>query len=495
LTAALDDWAWIKPSADAAGRERLRLIASLADPDDWRNRFRDPALQRDRKALEALADRSEVESLPPTTVVLLARALGNVHADTKALRALRQALDRHPGDFWLNQEAGATYGRRARSATAAYAAAASRAALGYFRTALARRPDSPAAYSNLAWWVSHQGDQEEAIPLCRQAIRLQENHFPGHFVLGIALNRNGASAGAAATLMRAIELEPDHYWARLNLANACRQLGNWEAACREYRQAIRLDPGIVAGHYELALLLEQKKLWGEATTELRAAARLDRNHADAHRHLGAVLTQQGLLDEAAIVLRRAAALDRDNGHTHYCLGQLLRNNGDHEGALAAFRDSIAAYSRVAERQPTTSRALNNLAFVLATCPEESLRDGPRAMDLAKRAIELAPARANYWKTLAAAHVCAGDCRAAAGALSKSMQLRADGDWLEWFVFALGHRHGDAATAREWYARAIRFMQTRESKGDDALHALRSEAAERLARSRGTNSTHAAGTPD
>ena len=355
LVAALDDWAWVKPAADAAGRERLRTVAGLADPDDWRNCFRDPALQKERSALEELAARPEVDALPPTTTVLLARALRAVKADDKALRVLRRALDRHPGDFWLHYETGATYGGMVDAA--GKNTAAMREAISSFRAALACRPNSPPAYSNLAWWLSRQGDQEDAMLLSRQSLRLDPDHFPGHFVLGIALCRIGSHRQALAALERAVELQPDHYWAHCNLANACRQTGDVDRAVREYREAIRLTPRDPHAHRELGVLLKQKKMWAEAAEAFIKALRLNPADVDARSQLVTVLAHQDLLDQAIAHARKVVQAMPQNALARDQLARLLQRKGLLEEAIVEHKAAV----RLAPRDP---RFRNNLGAAL-----------------------------------------------------------------------------------------------------------------------------------
>ena len=377
LVAALDDWAWVKPTKDSEGREWLNAVARLADPDNWRNRFRDPAMQKDRQGLEGLASRGEVASLSPTGVVLLARALGKVGAHEKALQVLRRALHRHPADFWLNYETGAAYGRMARSRDANPAALSD--AIGFFRTALACRPESAPAHSNLAWWLSHQGNQEEAILLCDSAIRLDPKHFPGHFVLGIALNRKGAAADAIVTLHRALELQPRHYWARFNLACAYRQKGEWEHAIEQFRQTIRLDPQTTEARYELATLFRARKRWGEAEAEYQEVLRSKPDHHRARCYLAIVLAHQGSLDESLAEAREAVRLRPQEPLGHCSLGNSFHRKGRTDDAVAAYRESIRLGLKSAQVHYQLGAALRDNGDFGAAAAEfgEAVRLQPR----------------------------------------------------------------------------------------------------------------------
>ena len=66
--------------------------------------------------------------------------------------------------------------------------------------------------------------------------------------------------------------------------------------------------------------------------------------------------------------------------------------------------------------------LNHLARLLATCPEEELRDIPRAVELAREASTLVPSASTIWMTLGVALFRNGEREAAIEALDNSEQL-------------------------------------------------------------------------
>ncbi len=75
--------------------------------------------------------------------------------------------------------------------------------------------------------------------------------------------------------------------------------------------------------------------------------------------------------------------------------------------------ALAVYEELLRDDPENLGALNNLAWLLATCPEAKLRDGKRAVELAARACQLTlrlsgDLNSSYLDTLAAAHAEAGD---------------------------------------------------------------------------------------
>jgi WD40 repeat protein/Flp pilus assembly protein TadD len=126
-------------------------------------------------------------------------------------------------------------------------------------------------------------------------------------------------------------------------------------------------------------------------------------------------------------------------------------------------------------QIETADQANSDAWNLATDPNTSLRDPRRAVELAQRAVGLAPLEGNYWNTLGVAEYRAGDWHSAETALRKSMSLRGGGDSADWFFLAMvTWNQGEKDRAHNWY-RAARLWMTRSSPNEE-LQRFRSEAA-------------------
>ena len=102
-------------------------------------------------------------------------------------------------------------------------------------------------------------------------------------------------------------------------------------------------------------------------------------------------------------------------------GQVLYNDAYEawsEGRYGTARDAYLRLAGVLETIPTTTMtsserqfaalALNNTAWLLATCPDPELRDHAEAVKHARHAIELEPNNGNTWNTLGVAYFRLGD---------------------------------------------------------------------------------------
>ena len=90
-----------------------------------------------------------------------------------------------------------------------------------------------------------------------------------------------------------------------------------------------------------------------------------------------------------------------NVAAHYSLGSIFVSGGRPEKALTEYRLAL-------ELKPDDVRTLNDLAWLLATCPQDHLRSGPEAVELARRAQQASGGKdPDVLDTLAAAYAEAG----------------------------------------------------------------------------------------
>jgi WD40 repeat protein/serine/threonine protein kinase/tetratricopeptide (TPR) repeat protein len=281
-----------------------------------------------------------------------------------------------------------------------------------------------------------------------------------------------ADAVAIAARRKAVELDPQSAAAHNNLGFALQAQGKLDEAIAEYREAIRFKPDYSVAHHNLGFALQGQGKLDEAIACYREAIGLEPDNAEMRNRLGNALWKQGKLDEAIAEYRQAIKRKPDFAAPHYNLGVVLKERGKLDQAIVAFE-------RVIELEPNHALRHNQLAWLLATCPEAKFRDAKRAVELAKRAVELKRQEGNYWNTLGVAHYRAGSWKEAVAILEKSMELRKGGDGFDWFFLAMAHwKLGEKDKAREWYDRAVQWMDKNQPTNDE-LRRFRTEASELL----------------
>ncbi len=154
---------------------------------------------------------------------------------------------------------------------------------------------------------------------------------------------------------------------------------------------------------------------------------------------------------------------------------------DNYRRLAVMADSIPASSLSAQGRQSVAHAFNDLAWLLATCPDVSLRNPQEAVIYAKRATEILPNDRAIWNTLGVSYYRLGNWEEARSALYRSMEISDEGDSFDWFFLAMIHAKFDhKERALEWYNKAVQWShQYRPPPMDSELYRFQVEAAEVL----------------
>jgi tetratricopeptide (TPR) repeat protein len=536
LVAALDECLRWVPKVDPETRPWLLAALAAADNDAWRMRARQAQVDGDWQALEQLAQGVDVRKQPPSFLLVVAKRLP-AQMGTTRLELLRRIQRSYPADLWANHEL-------AFELKESQAAEAVR----YYTAALALRPDNPGIYLNRGIALRHAGEMDAAIVDAQQAVALAPRYAMAHLSLGDALRDNGQLDEAIAAYRDAIRLKKDYFVAHNNLGIVLKRKGQLDAAIAACREVIRLKKDSPVPYLNLGNALLDKGQVDEAIAAYRQAIRLKPDYADAYYNLGHALRANGQLDEAIAAYSKAIELHpTDAGGwnargTVYCdkLGQpekavadfskaielqpkaadywsnrgnAYRNWGQYEKAVAdyskaielepkeadrwsnrgnayrkwgQYEKAVADYSKAIAVNPKHAYAHNDLAWLLATCPEAKLHDPNRAVALAKKAVELAPQDGYCWGTLGTAHYRAGDLRSAVASLDRSRELKPGWDAYAWLFLAMAHRKlGNDGESRKAYDQAVQWLEknketlAKNKENADELRRFRSEAEEVL----------------
>ena len=129
-----------------------------------------------------------------------------------------------------------------------------------------------------------------------------------------------------------------------------------------------------------------------------------------------LLGQRGRFDEAITHLQQALKIKPDYAEAHNNLGNALAGQGKIAAAVVQWREAVRL-------QPKQIGFVHQLAWVLATCPEASVRNGAEAVELARRAVKLSDGQEPaILGTLAAAYAEAGRFPEAVQTARKALKL-------------------------------------------------------------------------
>jgi Tfp pilus assembly protein PilF len=287
-----------------------------------------------------------------------------------------------------------------------------------WRTTLARNPSSFLAHNNLGNIFLQNGQVDEALTHFHKALEIWPQYAPAHNNLGNALLRKGQVDEALEHFQKAIDIQPGFAQAHNNLGIVLFQKGQVDEALTHFQKALAIQPNNaeICNNFGNALLGK-----GEVDGAIRCfqkAVEIAPDFAGAQENLGMILSQKGQVDEAIVHYQKAVAIQPVNAEFQYNLGYALFLKGEERGA-------VAHYQRSLELQPQNAIACKNLAWILATSPEASVRNGRKAVELAEQAVRLSGGTNSIFiGTLAAAYAEVGRFSEAVEMAQRARQLAA-----------------------------------------------------------------------
>ncbi len=251
--------------------------------------------------------------------------------------------------------------------------------------------------------------------LFQHAIKATQGNYVACNVLGIALERRGDLARAADCYTAALRLKPNFADAHSNLGGVLARQGNLDQAIVQFQQALLYRPNFCNALITLGGALTEQGRAAEAIAPLRKAIQLQDQDVDAHYNLGNAWLALARTNEASAEYQRVLALNSNHAPANFQLAGLLLSGDNAAAAVRHYRTALAAnphsptihyqlgkvlaatgqaaegtkHHREAVRlRPDWPEPLNALAWLLATHPQATLRNGNEAVMLAESAAEL-----------------------------------------------------------------------------------------------------------
>ena len=270
-----------------------------------------------------------------------------------------------------------------------------------YQKALQINPDYAKAYSNLGNALLQKGRVDEVIVYYQKALQIEPGSAETHNNLGNALLQKGRVDEAITHYQKALQITPDYTEAHNNLGNALLQKGRVDEAITHYQKALQITPDYAEAHNNLGSALRQKGRVDEAITHYQMALQIKPDYVEAHKNLGNALLQKGRMDEAIVHYQKALQIKPDYAEACYNLGSAFFLQGRMD-------EAIVYYKKALQIKPNYLEVQNNLAWMLATAPQASLRNGNQAVELAQQANRLTGGENPIiLTTLAAAYAEAG----------------------------------------------------------------------------------------
>jgi tetratricopeptide (TPR) repeat protein len=309
-----------------------------------------------------------------------------------------------------------------------------------FNKAIELVPKNPEYLRLRAQYFLSKDKLEEALADIDAALKLDDKHSASHELRGMILLGLKKYDDALASFDKASELEPEGAGPFQHRAELYRQKGDLEKAAEQLGKALELAPDNVATLMIRSAVLFELKQSDKALADVEKAIQVAPRLVQPYLMRAEILAATDRVDEAIAQLEKI--VKEAPGNT-----QLLNRLGSFYLMAGQPRKAIETLSQVIEQEPDDFNALrfradahlnigehaeaaadfnkalalngedesllNNYAWVLATSPDDKVRDGKKAIELATKAAELSGHQTPHiLSTLGAAYAETGDFESA-----------------------------------------------------------------------------------
>lgn len=268
--------------------------------------------------------------------------------------------------------------------------------------------DKDYAASLLAWALNRRGEMrsDRAAKLVQQD-RLDE--------------ADKLDNQASEDFETAIKYAPNNWRTRHNFAIALAMSGDYRRGISEFTKAINLKPDYANAHFNRAELFFELEEYAKAHDDYSKAIQLNPNDAQYFNSRGHCAFMIEDFDSAIADYTTSSEMATDNAVYRTDLADAYHFMGEWEEAAREYRAAIGVDSEY-------GRAYQNAAWLMATCPDASIRNAQLALSAAQKAQQLNATRtARGFDTLAAARASLGQHSEAAKLQREALKLAGDAE--------------------------------------------------------------------
>lgn len=226
-----------------------------------------------------------------------------------------------------------------------------------------------------------------------------------HFIKGRMAFSAGRFKEAADLFAKAVKARPQSVRARVNLGVSLAKIEDVDAAIAEFRSAINYDSKNPNAHFNLGVQLFNRKEYLHAIEHFETVLRINPEDISSAHQLARAFVKIGSEDKALARLLSIRELAAENEPIVLLMSRLLIH-------FERYHDALSLLSKANTDYPERGLTAHELARLLAACPDTSLRDGQRAVDLALRVFQ-SQKTPIHAETLALALAESGRCEEAA----------------------------------------------------------------------------------
>ncbi|MCG8585441.1 MAG: tetratricopeptide repeat protein [Pirellulales bacterium] len=289
-------------------------------------------------------------------------------------------------------------------------------ALADFDKAIEVDPSDSESHEARGLALSLMDREEDALKSFERAAELDPKSTSPLIYRARLLATQEKTKKAIEQLDKVLEKSPDRLDARLLRARLYHLEEQDDKALADVDEILSKRPGLIAALQLRAAIWAAKGEMRKAIGSLEQLVRLVPDDDRMKQQLGMYYISDKQHGKAIELFTKLLAKKPDDWVALRTRADALLNVGRQKEAKADYEEALKLNAE-------SSGILNNLAWVMATSPDDSLRDGKRAIELATKACELTEYEAPHiLSTLGAAYAEVGDWKNAKKWSAKAVEL-------------------------------------------------------------------------
>ena len=288
-----------------------------------------------------------------------------------------------------------------------------------------KEANNPAAIGALAEALTNLKKYDEAIKYSDKVIEIAPRSTLGYSLRARVHILKDDLKSALSDLTEALKINPNDLPALLMRSRLNAAEGNNEQAKADVEKALKISPDLPQAILMRSMLAAQKDKFGEAIADIQLLLQTDPTNVEYRLQLATYMVGDKRPRKAIDVLTSIIEgmgenLDEEGKETK---ADALRARGDALLSVGKHADAIKDYDEALKLTPDDTGVLNNLAWVLATSPDEGVRNAERSIELGTKACDLTKyERPHILSTLASGYAEKGDWETAIKWSSKAVEL-------------------------------------------------------------------------